>query len=100
MEATQKKKEKTTHIPVQSIVQSVSPTVPVVPVKVAIHGEEAILGARVRKVSDQRVDKFLVGITPGLVNVGNHSCRVDEIAIMEVVVIVVCVAWMGYGQRR
>lgn len=81
-----------THISIQRVVKTVGPAVAVEPVKVAIDREELILGARVRVVTHQRVDKVAVLGAPGFVELGDDGCRVDKVTVVEVVVVVVRVA--------
>ena len=75
--------------------EAVGPRVAVIPVESAEGGEVRVeRGGRVGDVANERVDVGEVGCrrSPGGVQVGEHGARVDEVAVVEVVVVVVGVA--------
>lgn len=80
---------------VKHLVQAMGPAVAMIPVKVAPLGEELVLRAGVGNVTNQRVDVVLVGSDPGGIEMGDHGGAIYEIAVMEVVVVVVCVPKIG-----
>jgi hypothetical protein len=68
------------------------PAVAMVPIEIARYWEELILRARVGNVADESVDVVLVGGNPRWIEVADHGSTVYEVAIMEMVVVVICVA--------
>lgn len=68
-----------------------------VPIERAGEGEVRICGDRVRSVADEHIHPIFVRRNPGWIKVSNHSGGVDEIAVVEVVVVVVGVAEIKAG---
>jgi len=66
--------------------------VPVIPIKVPGNGEVVIFTAWIGDISHERVNIVLVCWKPCRVEVADDGGSVDEIAIVEMVVVVVCVS--------
>lgn len=56
--------ESPTHLAVHSGIETMCPTVAVVPVKIPPHGKQLVLGARIGHISNQRIDIVLVLVQP------------------------------------
>ena len=77
---------------VERVKEAVGPAVPVEPVEAAPDGEVLVPRAGVGNVPDEHVDVGLVGGHPRRVEVPDDGGRVDEVAPVEVVVVVQRVA--------
>lgn len=83
------------YLAVHSGIETVSPAVAVVPVKVSPHGKQLVFGAGVGHVASEDVDVVLVLLQPVRVEIANHGASKDVIAVVEVVIIVVRVPEVG-----
>lgn len=72
-----------------------SPTVAVVPIETSPDGEVLVTAARVRIITNKRVDVGLVGSKPFAIHSANIGGSEDMVAIMEMVIIVVGISKVG-----
>lgn len=77
---------------VERLIQAVRPRVAVVPVEHAADGEVGVVRGRVGDVADKGVDEVFVLREPGGVEIADDGGGVDEIAVVEVVIVVVGVS--------
>jgi hypothetical protein len=63
-----------------------------IPIKISADREVIICGRRVGNISDKRIDKIFVVSDPGWVQISNYSCSIDEISIMEMMIVVICIS--------
>ena len=77
---------------VERVEEAVGPAVAVKPVEAPPDGEVLVPRAGVCNVADEHVDVGLVGADPGGVQMPDDGGRVDEVAVVEVVVVVQRVA--------
>ena len=85
-------------LPVPALVQPLGPAVSVVPVEGAAE-REVVAGPAVRKVLDQHLHPRLVRalVQPRGIEIADDSSRVDEVAVVEVMVVVVRIAEVRAG---
>src|SRR5690349_1347465 len=80
------------HLAVHSGIETMSPAVTVIPIEVAPHGEESVLGAGVGNISHKCVDVVGVCLGPFWVQLADGRRCQNMIAVVEVVIIVVGIA--------
>lgn len=83
------------HLAVHSSIETMSPTVSMVPIKVPPQREILVLRARISNITYENVDVVLVLSHPLRVEVANRGGCKNMISIVEVVIVVVRVTKVG-----
>jgi len=85
---------------VKGFIQTMRPTMTMIPIEHPADGEVVICGAWIGNISNESVDKIFVGCEPIWIKIAYYSCCVDKISIVKVMIVVVGVTEVGSRVAR